>query len=216
MTSGGPGPAPAPLLLEPLPVLARPALRLLVTSATLLFAELLLIRWIPANVIYVGFFRNFLLMASFLGIGRGILWGRNPGRVRLSPFGPLLLAVTLLVMTGRVTVQVQSPGEIFFGLSENRAADVNFVVLPVMVAIVALLMAGLAIPLGRLLSSMPPLRAYTWDIAGSMVGIAGFTILSGLGTPPVVWFAVLGLLLALGGLGAYWYFRPSAHRPSST
>jgi hypothetical protein len=195
-------PAQRSFLLGPVPVLARPAVRLVVTSTTLLFAELLFIRWIPANVVYVGFFRNFLLMASFLGIGLGILWGRNPGRIRLSPFGPLILAVTLLVMSGRVTIQARSPDEIFFGLSESRAADVNFIVLPVLVVLVALLMAGLAVPLGRLLNSMPPLRAYTWDIAGSMTGIAGFTILSALGTPPVVWFVVLGLLLAIGGLGA--------------
>ena len=70
-----------------------PAVRLFLVSATVLFAELLLIRWIPSNVIYVGFFRNFLLMASFLGIGIGILWGRNPNRIALPMFGPLLLAV---------------------------------------------------------------------------------------------------------------------------
>jgi hypothetical protein len=51
-------------------------LRLFLTSGTLLFVELLLIRWIPANVVYVGFFNNFLLLASFLGIGIGILLGR--------------------------------------------------------------------------------------------------------------------------------------------
>jgi len=38
-------------------------------QGTLLFTELLLIRWIPSTVKYVGFFTNFLLMASFLGIG---------------------------------------------------------------------------------------------------------------------------------------------------
>ena len=192
---------PAAALLPPVPLLARPPVRLLVTSGTLLFAELLLIRWIPANVIYVGFFRNFILMASFLGIGLGILWARNPRRIPLAPFGPLMLAVALLVMTGRVTIQLRTPGEIFFGLSENKAADVNFIVLPVLVALVALLMAGLAIPLGRLLKSMPPLHAYTWDIAGSMIGIAAFTILSGLGTPPVVWLLVLGGVVARGGRG---------------
>ena len=190
-------------IIEPVPALARPPVRLFLVSATVLFAELLLIRWIPANVIYVGFFRNFLLMASFLGIGIGILWGRNPKRIALPVFGPLLLAVTVLVMTGRVSIQLQSPGEIFFGLSENStAADVNFLVLPALVALVALLMAGLAVPLGGLLKSMPPLRAYTWDIAGSMAGIAAFTVLSGLGTGPVVWFLVLGVLLLLGGLAA--------------
>jgi SAM-dependent methyltransferase len=200
--ANGPDATPQTNLLPPVPPLARSPVRLFLLSSTLLFAELLVIRWIPANVIYVGFFRNFLLMASFLGIGLGILWGRNPGRVQLPIFGPLLLAVAVLVMTGRVSIQMQSPGEIFFGLSENTAADVNFIVLPVLVALVALLMAGLAVPLGGLLKSMQPLRAYTWDIVGSMAGIAAFTVLSGLGTSPVVWFLVLGVLLLLGGLGA--------------
>jgi SAM-dependent methyltransferase len=197
-------PTPADgFLVAPVAALARPAVRLFLVSSTVLFAELLLIRWIPANVIYVGFFRNFLLMASFLGIGIGILWGRNPNRITLPIFGPLLLTVTVLVMTGRVSIQMQSPGEIFFGLTENAtAADVNFLVLPALVGLVALLMAGLAVPLGGLLKSMPPLRAYTWDIAGSMAGIAAFTLLSGLGTGPIAWFLVLGVLLLLGGLAA--------------
>ncbi len=147
-------------LLPPVERLARPATRLLITSCTLLFTELLLIRWIPANVIYIGFFRNFLLMASFLGIGLGILWGRNPRRIQVSAFGPMLLAIALLVTTQRVSIQLRSPGETFFGLSDSTAADVNFIVLPIMVALVALLMASLAVPLGGLLKSMPPLRAY--------------------------------------------------------
>ena len=63
-------------------VLRRPEVRLFLTATSILFVELLLIRWIPANVIYVGFFRNFLLMAAFLGIGVGILWGRDPKRIR--------------------------------------------------------------------------------------------------------------------------------------
>jgi hypothetical protein len=189
-------------LIDPVPGLSSVEGRLFLTSTTLLFTELLLIRWIPANVIYVGFFRNFLLMASFLGIGLGILWGRDPRRVALSPFGPLLLALVMLVATGQISIQMRSPGEVFFGLSENKAADVNFIVLPVLVAIVALLMAGLAVPLGRLLTSLPPLRAYTVDILGSMTGVAAFTLLSGLGTPPTVWFLVLGCLLVLGALAS--------------
>ncbi len=68
--------------------LAGPRVRLLLTSFTLLFVELLLIRWIPANVKYVGFFSNALLMASFLGIGVGILLGRRGVRPALSPFAP--------------------------------------------------------------------------------------------------------------------------------
>jgi len=62
-------------------------------------------------------------------------------------------------------------------------------------------MAGLAVPLGGLLRSMQPLRAYSIDIAGSMTGIALFTLLSATGTPPLVWFSVVAVLVSLLGLG---------------
>jgi spermidine synthase len=182
-------------------VLGRPDVRLFLTATSLLFVELLLIRWIPANVIYVGYFRNFLLMASFLGIGVGILWGRDPKRVPLSPFGPLLLGLVVLVTVFRVSIELTSPDEIFFGLSESKGADINFFVLPGLVLIATMIMAGLAVPLGGLLRSMPPLRAYSIDIAGSMTGIAAFTLLSATGTPPLVWFSVVAVLVSLLGLG---------------
>ena len=177
-----------------------PALRLFLTATSLLFVELLLIRWIPANVIYVGFFRNFLLMASFLGIGVGILWGRDPKRIAISPFGPLLLALVLLVTQAQVTIHLGSPDEVFFGLSESRGADINFLILPLLVIVTTVIMAGLAVPLGSLLTAMPPLRAYTIDIVGSMTGIALFTALSAAGTGPLIWFLVLAVIASALGL----------------
>jgi hypothetical protein len=177
-----------------------PAFRLFLTATSILFVELLLIRWIPANVIYVGFFRNFLLMASFLGIGIGILWGRDPRRIPISPFGPLLLSLVLLVTQVQVAIHMGSPDDIFFGLSESTGADINFLVLPLMVILATVIMAGLAVPLGPLLTSMPPLRAYSVDILGSMAGIAVFTVLSAAGTPPIVWFLVLAIIASALGL----------------
>ena len=56
------------------------------------------------------------------------------------------------------------------GLGES--APLNIIVLPVLFALVTALLATLALPLGPLLRSMPPLQAYGWDIAGSMIGIA--------------------------------------------
>jgi SAM-dependent methyltransferase len=189
---------------QPLPavrLLAGAPVRLLLTSATLLFVELLLIRWIPANVRYVGFFSNFLLMASFLGIGIGILLGRRALRLPLSPFPLLLLATLTLVYSAQLNVQAQDPSEFNFGLHSSTSADVNFVVLPLLIVLVTALMATLALPLGPLLRSMPPLRAYGIDIAGSMLGIVGFAALAYLGTAPSVWFAVVAALLCLMALG---------------
>ncbi len=179
-----------------LQALRRPDVRLVLTSGTLLFVELVLIRWIPANVTYIGFFSNFLLMASFLGIGAGILLGRRFADIAWSPFPGLLFAVVGLILGAKLDVQLRATNEIFFGLSESHAADVNFVVLPLVFVLVAAVMGALALPLGPLLRSMPPLRAYALDIVGSIGGIALFTSLSVLSTEPPVWFGVLALLLA--------------------
>ena len=181
--------------------LAGPTVQLFLTSFTLLFVELILIRWIPSLVTYVGFFSNFLLMASFLGIGLGILLGRHGGRLAASPFPVLLLATMTLVTSTQLNVQVRSTGEIFFGLAENQSADVNFLVLPLVVLLVVALMATLALPLGPLLRSMAPLRAYAVDISGSMAGIAAFALVSLAATPPGVWFSVVAVLLLLLALG---------------
>jgi SAM-dependent methyltransferase len=186
--------------------------RLVLTSGTLLFVELLLIRWIPSEVKYIGFFSNFLLMASFLGIGIGLLLGRR-GKLDTIAFFPLLLvAVVALISFLELNVQVRSQEELFFGLAESQAADVNFLVLPIVFGLVTALMASLAIPLGPLLRSMPPLQAYGWDIVGSMLGIAGFTILSAAGTPPIVWFTVASILVALLIVGSRigWLAVPSS------
>lgn len=179
-------------------VLQRNDVRLFLTSFAILFVELMLIRWIPANVKYIGFFSNFLLIASFLGIGLGILIGRRGANPRLSPFAFLLAAVVAIVSFFQLNVQVQSVDEIFFGLAESQAADVNFLVLPLVIGLVVTLLATLAMPLGPLLKSMWPLKAYAIDIIGSMSGIAGFAVLSALGTPPEIWFFVaIALVIAL-------------------
>ncbi len=158
--------------------LRDPRVRLVLTSGTLLFVELLLIRWIPSEVRYIGFFSNFVLMASFLGIGLGILLGRRRQLESIAVFPILLGAFVWLITSIQLNVQIRSTNEVFFGLAESNAADANFVVLPLVFVLVTAIMASLALPLGPLLRSMPPLKAYAFDIAGSMLGIVGFVAVS--------------------------------------
>src|SRR5260221_4460081 len=96
--------------------LRDPRTRLVLTSGTLVFVELLLIRWIPAEVRYIGFFSNFLLMASFLGIGLGILLGRRRELESIAIFPVLLVGVVWLITSLQLNVQIRSTNEVFFGL----------------------------------------------------------------------------------------------------
>ena len=115
------------------------AVRLWLTSTTLLFVELMLIRWVPAEIRYIGFFSNFLLMASFLGIGLGILLGRKGARYSLVAFPLLLIVVVGLVTQNQLNVDLRSQDELFFGLAEHTA-DTNPTILILAVALVTAVM----------------------------------------------------------------------------
>src|SRR3954452_4482329 len=64
--------------------------RLVLASALMLFVELALIRWTSSNNLYLVHLTNFVLLASFLGIGVSFLRARA-GR-DLLPLAPILLA----------------------------------------------------------------------------------------------------------------------------
>ena len=54
--------------------------RLILLSFLMLFVELAVIRWAGANVVYLAYFSNLVLLGSFLGIGLGFLWAGRGGR----------------------------------------------------------------------------------------------------------------------------------------
>src|SRR6266511_1993943 len=82
--------------------------RLFLTSFLALYAELLCIRWVPAYVRFVSYFTNFILLASFLGLGAGILAARRGLKVGLGAFAWLLLAVVALVAVARFELRIAS------------------------------------------------------------------------------------------------------------
>src|SRR5438067_11581805 len=82
-------------------------LRIFLVSFTLLFFELLCIRWIPAYVRYLSYFTNFILLASFLGMGLGILAARRAA-FRFPAFPLLVLALVVVVALNRFELNISS------------------------------------------------------------------------------------------------------------
>ncbi|HEX4743955.1 MAG TPA: spermidine synthase [Candidatus Limnocylindria bacterium] len=163
-----------------------------------LFTELALIRWIPANVPYVAFYANLVLIASFLGIGLGILVGART-RSSGTPFSVLLLLIVGLVFASKVDARFDP----FNPLAAPSVTQTAELVVPLLVfVLVTATLAAIAVPLGGLFRALPPLVAYAVDIAGSVTGVLAFAACSALGLPPVVWFAIaFGLVAAGSALG---------------
>jgi hypothetical protein len=173
--------------------------RIFLVSFTLLFFELLCIRWIPAYVRYLSYFTNFILLASFLGMGLGILAARRT-KFRFPPFPILLLALAAVVALNRFELNISSTDVLYFGSGTtgvHRAE--SFILLPLIFVFVAAAFVPLARSLGLLFTKTEPLTAYTFDILGSLAGTAAFFLIGLFSLPPVVWFGALGLLiLSLG------------------
>ncbi|MGI9148054.1 MAG: hypothetical protein ACR2IK_16125 [Chloroflexota bacterium] len=189
-------------------LLRRTDVQLFLTSFLGLYAELLCIRWMPAHVRFLSYFTNFILLASFLGLGVGIL---SAGRkLMLGPrtFPLLMLFAAILIAATKFELKIGSAGVLYYGAGESGSAPPeNALVLPAAFLLVSLLFVCIGRPLGILLSQVtPPLRAYALDIGGSLAGIAVFFLLSLLEQPPAVWFVGL-LLLTLLLCGPTWLDR---------
>ena len=173
------------------------SLRLFLLSFLMLFLELALIRWTGSKILYLSYFSNFVLLASFLGIGAGFLRARASGN--LFQLAPLLLAI-LVAFVLVFPVQIERSGNelIFFGaLQQNRSGLPIWVTLPAVFVAVAAVMLTVGEGVARAFVEFEPLRAYRLDILGSIAGIVAFSLLSFAGVPPVGWAVIVGVLLVL-------------------
>ncbi|HWL91063.1 MAG TPA: spermidine synthase, partial [Actinomycetota bacterium] len=145
-------------------------------------------------VVYLAFFTNFVLLASFLGVGVGFLRARARGD--LFRFFPLLLAALVLFLAvfpvegGRVAGRLQFVGA--FGWP----ALPKWLSLGIVFVLAFLIMAAIAEGVGRIFVRFEPLEAYRWDILGSILGIAAFSGLSFLEASPLVWGVIAAAIFS--------------------
>ena len=164
---------------------------LFVASFLVLFLETAVIRWMPAYVRLLAYFSNFILLASFLGIGIGCLLAMR--RRQLIAWFPLLL-VGVIVAVDRLRLEVALPSTSTIYFSSGTAAPVvpveSTLLLPLLFVAVAALFVTVAHRMGVELTRHPPLRAYVINLLGSLAGVAAFALVSWLELPPVVWFGI--------------------------
>ena len=167
------------------------AARTFLASFLVLFLEIALIRWMPAYIRLLSYFSNFILLASFLGIGIGCLLA--PARSRLFKWFPLVQAIVIAaVYFFRLEVAVPTSGSIYFtsGTAAKVVVVESTMLLPLLFVIVAALFMTLAQRMGREIAQLPPLEAYTINLAGSLAGVVALGVISWLELPPTVWFGI--------------------------
>ena len=182
--------------------------RLALISLFGLFLELLMIRWVSSEITIFAYFKNFVLIACYLGFGLGCYLSRRPinlmalcvplitlGLLCEFPSDGLRDAVRQLAGSIGAISQVDYWGVPSLPLNIHNVAGAfsgSFFVVCVF-GVIALLF----IPVGQLVGwflehASDGIFGYTVNILASLAGIVLFTLLCFEFQPPSIWFLAAG------------------------
>jgi SAM-dependent methyltransferase len=184
-------------------------LRLALISLVSLYLELLLIRWVSSEIRVFAFFKSLVLIACFLGFGLGCYLTR--ARIQLGyTLVPLLALVLLIELPWEPLRQlVAALSDLIGWLSDihiwamahfkgslavrGAASGVAVLIILALFGLIAVTFVPLGQLVGWYLEKAPNgIRAYSVNVAASIVGIWLYTMLCFLWSPPPLWMALFG------------------------
>jgi hypothetical protein len=193
---------------------------IIISAAISLFLELIIIRWHGSLLPFLAFYKNFSLLACFIGLGIGYaLADDDEIPLFLTPMLMVIQALFLVLIhysdiSGHLFVNIISEQSSVNDSHIISAAGIlpqirMYVPLYILLATIFLTTALIFVPVGqlcgRLMNLKPGLHAYSCNLAGSIAGTALLFGLSMFWTPPVIWFA-----LATCGLLVFQQYQPAA------
>jgi hypothetical protein len=175
-------------------------LSLLAISFLTLYFELLIVRWLPTEIRILAYFSNVTLITAVLGMGVGTLvWTRSRFRPEHAYWlFAALIAVTYLYGGLDIALPLATTSNfVWNGLSRAATGTPSqYLALLFFLALNTAAFVPLGQMLGKAFDQLPPIRAYSVNVFGAILGIAAFALFSLLGLPPAIWFLVGFALLA--------------------
>lgn len=175
--------------------------QLLLASFLTLFAELAFIRWIAVEVWVFAYFKNLALLLCFVGFGLGCALSAE--RARWSSAVTAYLGLLLVVRAPSARASLGDLSRALGGASDLsiwEAASVwhwaSFLPAALLAGALFVLIVSVFVPLGQTVSlhmnrCPRPLRAYSWNLFGSLVGVLAFFAVSRLMLPPWIWLGAV-------------------------
>jgi spermidine synthase len=170
-------------------------------AALSLFLELAVIRWQSTIFEFLAYYKNFSLLACFVGLGLGYALANRehiPLVIVLPTFG-WMFAFMIIVRFGPDVPFRANPFREQLAMGIDVVDSTRIISLFALLTIVFLVTAVAFIPIGqmcgRLMEHRTKLRAYGLNLLGSLLGVVVMLLASFLWTPPLAWFMVCFLMI---------------------
>ncbi len=185
--------------------------KLALVSVLGLFLEVLMIRWVSSEIRIFAYFKNFVLIACFLGFGLGCYLCRR--RMNLLAFLLPLAALVLVIKIpwkslrepiNRLPTLLGALSEVHIwgvpSLPPSWSSYSGLLLAALVIVPLFSLLAFLFVPLGQLVgwyleNAGNGIFGYTVNTLGSLAGILLYTVLCFLYEPPAIWFSLAGGML---------------------
>src|SRR5262245_11094140 len=172
---------------------------LFVASFVVLYFELIIIRYLSSEIRVFAYLKNLALIASFFGIGMGMIPGRT--NAALKRYFPFIAAAIFLIIAFASPLKLThvafpigdyiAPGDMpnlqndrWLGVRLFLAILEFLIIVPGMMYLLVAFFEVLGSVVGECIKQVKPLRGYGINLAGSLAGILVFTLLSFLRLPP--------------------------------
>jgi hypothetical protein len=193
---------------------AAPYWNVAIISFVILFFELLVIRLIATEIRIFAYLANFVLLASFIGSGLGMVIRKKvplPSSIWGAFLTALILKFDYIVRLPRLEfrlfrglTELLAPlSESYIWLQLNTFSRTGIVIGIGLTVILFFLIVATFFPMGQFLGKAlnqchrQPLRAYSLNILFSLLGIWAFNLLSFVGISPYVGIIVCQLILLM-------------------
>ncbi len=157
---------------------------LFLASFLALYFELIVIRYLSSEIRVFAYLKNLPLIASFFGLGVGMMIGKPSRFIRLAfPFVAGLLFFLIAQAYSFNLTHIPLPGDdyMIFGVTSAfsfvSVAYYVFIVLGItsLVVLFFIMFGGL---IGEYIALAPPLIGYSINLTGSLLGVLVFTAIS--------------------------------------
>lgn len=180
----------------------RRSWKLFLASFAALYFELVIIRYLSTEIRAFAYLKNLPLIASFFGIGLGMILGAPRKRLmRLFPVVALALFAAIAFAPVFNLTHIPLPRTDYYVWGGFTDVSKSLVPLSFLLPIIDILvlLVGFFMVLGGIvgeqLAQFDPLPGYGINLAGSLAGVAAFTLIAFLRLPPVAWTSLAFLCL---------------------